>query len=84
MSRVLGRFAELIITMEAAGGRDALLSVYRNSCSTLGRRVRVICDGEEFCGTARDVTDQGALVVDIDGRAAVFAAADVHHLRLAV
>jgi BirA family biotin operon repressor/biotin-[acetyl-CoA-carboxylase] ligase len=84
MSRVLGRFAELIITMEAAGGRDALLSVYRNSCSTLGRRVRVICDGEEFCGTARDVTDQGALVVDTGGREAVFAAADVHHLRLAV
>jgi len=84
MSRVLGRFAELIITMEAAGGRDALLRVYRDSCSTLGREVRVICDGEEFRGTARDVTDQGALVVDTGGREVVFAAADVHHLRLAV
>jgi len=84
LARVLGRFAELIMTMEAAGGRDALLRVYRDSCSTLGREVRVICDGEEFRGTARDVTDQGALVVDIGGREAVFAAADVHHLRLAV
>lgn len=80
--RILNEFAEHITMLESAGGKAELLSIYRKSCDTIGRSVRVIQDENEYCGTASDITEQGALVVRIDGEDKIFAAADVCHLRL--
>ena len=80
--RILDLFAELVLSIGTKEGRAELLSRYRDSCATLGREVRVVQDGEEFRGFAAGITQQGALIVNIDGAGVVFAAADVHHLRL--
>jgi BirA family biotin operon repressor/biotin-[acetyl-CoA-carboxylase] ligase len=55
---------------------------YRRRLATLGQRVRVELPGGGFEGVAVDVSDDGALVVDVDGggRRSV-SAADVQHLR---
>jgi len=59
----------------------AVPAAYRRLSATIGRRVRVEqADGARE-GTARDVTDDGHLVVDIDGRPVTLAAAEVVHLR---
>lgn len=51
---------------------------YRDTCATLGRRVRVeLPDGTSTHGTATDVDELGRLIVD--GQA--FSAADIVHLR---
>jgi BirA family biotin operon repressor/biotin-[acetyl-CoA-carboxylase] ligase len=54
------------------------LASYRESCSTLGRRVRLdLPGGEQIEGTAEAVDEQGRLVVD----GIAYAAGDVVHLR---
>ena len=70
----------------AAGPQDpsgAQLPGYRERCSTLGRRVRVLRPDGELSGQAVDVTPDGALVlrVDADGRRVRVTAGDVVHLR---
>jgi len=82
LAAVLGEFAELVAALDGPGGAAELIGIYRRECDTLGRDVRVVQDDEEFTGRATDVTDQGALVVSVNGRNRIFAAADVHHLRL--
>lgn len=68
--------------LAADGGEVDLLERYRRRSATLGRQVRVeLPDGPLF-GEAVDVTDEGLLVVEIDGVRQRFAAADVTHLRL--
>ncbi|MDL2298355.1 biotin--[acetyl-CoA-carboxylase] ligase [Synergistaceae bacterium OttesenSCG-928-D05] len=80
---IFSRFSELMRVLENPdAGVEKLLSIYRQSCDTIGKEVRVIQDDEEFQGRALDVTGQGALIVEIDGKEKAFAAADVHHLRL--
>ncbi len=62
-----------------AGGLDA---AYRNACATLGCQVRVqLPTGEPLFGLARDVDDEGRLVVVADSVTRVLAAGDVVHLR---
>ena len=65
----------------APGGTDALLAGYRVACVTLGRTVRVELPGETVEGTARDVTREGHLVLDVSGERRVVAAGDVVHVR---
>lgn len=68
--------------LAADGGEVDLLERYRRRSATLGRQVRVeLPDGPLF-GEAVDVTEEGLLVVEIDGVRQRFAAADVTHLRL--
>jgi BirA family biotin operon repressor/biotin-[acetyl-CoA-carboxylase] ligase len=66
-------------------GRARLLSLYRENCSTLGSRVKVITDEGEFFGTASRIEDDGAITVTDSAlperRATTFRAADVTHLR---
>jgi BirA family transcriptional regulator, biotin operon repressor / biotin---[acetyl-CoA-carboxylase] ligase len=58
------------------------LPAYRERCATLGQPVRVEqLDGRELTGTAVRVTDEGTLLVDIDGSPVTVRAGDVHHLR---
>lgn len=69
----------------AAGGdpdRSGLRADYRRACVTLGADVRVeLPGGASVTGVARDVTVDGALVVDTAIGVRTFAAADVQHLR---
>lgn len=67
---------------EALGDPDAALGFYRRACTTLGAPVRVERIGAPPVeGTARDVDDTGALLVETaDGTVAV-ASGDVEHLR---
>jgi len=68
-----------------------VLRAYREACVTLGRPVRVelggIGDGggegggESFTGTAADITDTGALLVETDVCIREVSAGDVIHLR---
>lgn len=82
LARILQSFSQLMIMMSKKDGLSKLLAQYRTFCATIGRDVRVIQDNEEFCGRAVDITNQGALIVKVDDRDIIFAAADVHHLRL--
>ena len=59
----------------------AVLDLYRARSATIGRRVRLELRDATLVGTGVDVTDDGHLVVDVDGRRTAYAAADVVHLR---
>jgi len=81
------RFALLA---DVLGGLDARLrddpstlrERYRRACATLGRQVEVTRpDGGVLRGRAVDLTDGGALLVEVAGRRQAVAAGDVHHLR---
>lgn len=82
LAQIFSGFAELSSLLRDENGKARLLEIYRENCSTLGRQVRVTDDDQEFIGTAKDVTEQGALIVNVKNMDKVFAAADVHHLRL--
>ena len=80
------RFAATLLERYAAltaspGALDEVLSAWRERASTLGRRVRVDTADGVVEGTAVDVAEPGALVVDTDeGRERVHAG-DCEHLR---
>lgn len=72
----LSRLAELVTDLR--GGH----SVYRSRCSTIGQQVAVhLPEGGTRTGTAVEVDDAGALVVEGDGRRTVHLAGDVVHVR---
>ncbi|MFB6073386.1 MAG: biotin--[acetyl-CoA-carboxylase] ligase [Haloarculaceae archaeon] len=62
---------------------DAVLDVWREYASTLGRRVRVTAGDRTVEGEAVDVTFPGSLVIDVDGERVTVAAGDCEHLRRA-
>jgi BirA family transcriptional regulator, biotin operon repressor / biotin---[acetyl-CoA-carboxylase] ligase len=62
-------------------GRRRLASEYRRRCDTVGKAVRVSLPGEEFTGTATDITVEGHLIVDVGACLRTVAAGDVVHLR---
>jgi BirA family transcriptional regulator, biotin operon repressor / biotin---[acetyl-CoA-carboxylase] ligase len=62
-------------------GRVRLAAEYRRRCATIGKAVRVSLPGEDFTGTATDITAQGHLVVDVGAGVRTVAAGDVVHLR---
>lgn len=65
-----------------AGDVAGVLADARRRSATIGRRVRVVTARRRFDGEARDLRDDGALVVEVDdGGHEVVAAADVIHLR---
>lgn len=64
------------------GDPGVVRTAYRQACSTLGRPVLVhLPDGGTVEGTAVDVADDGALVVQGPGGRSVHHAGDVEHLR---
>jgi BirA family transcriptional regulator, biotin operon repressor / biotin---[acetyl-CoA-carboxylase] ligase len=63
--------------LDAVVGSDRLIDDYRALCETIGSRVRVELADRSFEGTATDVRDDGALIVD--GKPVV--AGDVVHVR---
>ncbi len=82
LARILNDFANFIKELGKGEGKASLLSAYRGGCATIGKDVRIIQDEDEYRGFAVGVTEQGALIVKIDGEDKIFAAADVHHLRI--
>ncbi len=82
LARILQSFSQLLTMMSEKDGLPKLLAQYRAFCATIGKDVRVIQDNDEFCGKAVDITNQGALIVKVADKDIIFAAADVHHLRL--
>lgn len=81
--RLLHELGNRLESWRRAGGADAGLAAdYRAASLTLGRRVRALLPGEqEIVGVARDVDDQGRLVIESDGRPVTVSAGDIVHLR---
>lgn len=85
--RVVDRDALLAGLLDALAARvgggewAGVASAYRAACATLGRRVRVELDDESFTGTAADVADDGALLVDVGACLRTVSAGEVVHLR---
>jgi BirA family biotin operon repressor/biotin-[acetyl-CoA-carboxylase] ligase len=78
-------FVELEIWYERLKRRDSsgILDAWRRHTATLGRTVRVFLGQTTVEGTALDVTNEGALLVEqTDGSQTVVHAGDVEHLRL--
>ncbi|MFI6675620.1 biotin--[acetyl-CoA-carboxylase] ligase [Kribbella sp. NPDC050470] len=64
------------------GDPETILPEYREYSATLGRQVRVeLPEGTFLEGTARDLADDGRLIVDTPGGVRPLAAGDVTHLR---
>lgn len=84
---VLNSIAEFYGTWNAADGeveRSGLLDAYRESCGTVGQRVKVMLPAvdEPVVGDARDVDSDGRLIVTTqDGSELVVGAGDVVHVR---
>lgn len=47
-----------------AGGLNAILDEYKENCVTIGREVNVVFKKENTTGTAKDIDENGALVVE--------------------
>jgi len=62
-------------------GLDSQMADYRAMCATLDTKVLVTMVGEQFSGTAVDVTSQGQLLVETSYGSRVVSAGDVVHLR---
>jgi BirA family biotin operon repressor/biotin-[acetyl-CoA-carboxylase] ligase len=77
LAGLLDALAARVVGGEWAG----VASAYRAACATLGRRVRVELDDESFTGTAADVADDGALLVDVGACLRTVSAGEVVHLR---
>ncbi|MFV9634038.1 biotin--[acetyl-CoA-carboxylase] ligase [Mycobacterium neumannii] len=67
---------------QAAGADAGLAADYRARSLTLGQRVRALLPGDQqVVGVARDVDEQGRLVIDADDRSVTVSAGDIVHLR---
>jgi BirA family biotin operon repressor/biotin-[acetyl-CoA-carboxylase] ligase len=61
---------------------ESVLSEYKSVCNTLGRTVRVEQIDRTFEGTALDIDDYGALIVDTQEGEVIVSTGDVLHLNL--
>lgn len=75
LQRLLERFDER--RRDFAGTRDR----WRKLAATLGQRVSVNRPDRSIAGTAVDITDTGALIVETDADRVVVTAGDCEHLR---
>ena len=74
-----GRIAEW---RQISAGSSKLIVDYRARSATIGSRVcATLPGGRRIVGVARDVDDQGRLVVDAGGESVAISAGDVVHLR---
>ncbi|NNN18330.1 MAG: biotin--[acetyl-CoA-carboxylase] ligase [Acidimicrobiaceae bacterium] len=79
--QIASKFASLYLSLEDSGGRIALASLYRNSCDTIGKLVRVEMPDDIVVGVASDISVEGNLLVQTDSCLRAIAAGDVIHLR---
>lgn len=81
LDRYLAALLGWAAALERADSRAALAGAYRDRLVTIGRTVRVELAGRTLGGVARDVTDEGLLVVETGEERVSVAAGDVVHLR---
>ncbi|MEU0488123.1 biotin--[acetyl-CoA-carboxylase] ligase [Nocardiopsis sp. NPDC006139] len=85
LASLLGEFEELYTMWAAAGGdaeRSGLAAVYRDVCTTLGRRVRVHLPGDRILeGVVTAIDAEGRLVVDGPEGERALSVGDVVHVR---
>lgn len=90
LTKVTASFLRAFVEMEAAWRlndgdveRSGVLTGYRESCATIGQRVRAeLPDGTSATGVAVDVDPDGQLLIKLDdGTPKAVTAADVVHLR---
>ncbi len=85
LEAMLGGLADRVALLDTGAGRRATVVELRSRCVTLGQRVRVDTGGAgSFCGVARELDDDGRLVVATATGDVAVAAGDVVHLRPAV
>ena len=73
---------EYVPWRDSGGAPESLLAAYRQLCDTVGRPVRVEMPGGEVVeGLARDVDEDGGLVVSAASGVRVVRAGDVVHVR---
>jgi BirA family biotin operon repressor/biotin-[acetyl-CoA-carboxylase] ligase len=77
------RFTQRLLEVFDAlrGDPDAVLPAWRDLAATLGQRVRVETPTDVVEGTAVDVTDTGALLVEASDGTRTLTAGDCEHLR---
>jgi len=81
LAALLAALGPRAAALSTAPGRAGLAADLRSACTTLGTTVRVDLPGGSFTGTATALTDDGHLVVDVDGTRRTVIAGDVVHLR---
>lgn len=81
ITRIVTGFDIRWLPILEAGEPASLIGPYSNHCSTLGQRVRIEMSNETLTGTAVEVTDTGALVVESGGEQHTITAGDLIHLR---
>lgn len=62
------------------GRTESVLASYREFCSTLGRKVRILSPEGEVTGSAEDVDQEGRLILNTDSGRVVMHVGDVEHL----
>jgi len=87
---VLAQMGTLLPDLDDPDGRRRLLAEYRGASATIGRRVEIHANAdqgtalglsERQVGEALDITDDGQLLVVVDGQTRAFASGDVVHVR---
>ncbi len=82
LGSLLAGLGDRLPSIRSDAARSDLAGELRRRCVTLGAEVRVeLARGALLAGTAVDLTDAGALVVETDDGRQEVAAADVVHLR---
>ncbi|AEA34013.1 biotin--[acetyl-CoA-carboxylase] ligase [Hippea maritima] len=66
LSNILFYFENLIKMLDR-DGKKAIFDLWRKYNNTLGRKVEVLSDKENFSGFAKDIDENGFLLVDIGG-----------------
>jgi BirA family biotin operon repressor/biotin-[acetyl-CoA-carboxylase] ligase len=65
----------------ASRGPEAFLHSYKDFCSTLKRHISLTFQEKTLQGWAEDITDEGSLIVLVEGEKKIFHSGDVSHLR---
>ncbi|MFW9810802.1 MAG: biotin--[acetyl-CoA-carboxylase] ligase [Candidatus Thorarchaeota archaeon] len=78
---IVNEIDSLIKIVEINSSFSAVLEEWRKTSSTLGSPVRVIEDGKTTDGVAKDICEDGSLLVETDQGMVKVMIGDVHHLR---
>ena len=83
LASLLAALGPRVADLGSAAGRRRQRADFRAGCTTIGTAVRVELPGEQFDGTAVDLTPEGHLVVAVGDARRTVVAGDVVHLRSA-
>lgn len=81
---IINEIDSLLQTVEIESSFDAILDEWRRHSSTLGTNVRIHEEGKTIDGIAKDITKDGALIVETKEGLRHVVEGDVSHLRTLV